>query len=93
MSERVTSAFNRNVLEIWRDNGEVVPFCVRRWSWAKESLAVVTKVKVVEFPYGEVDGYFLRSGRVVKYDKCLWCAGNYEWCLVTGENRESGKDG
>ena len=75
--------FKDNVFQIWRRNGERLPFKVRRWSWRPGTYAVVTGVKIGKYPYGKATWYLVRSGKriVVREGSwdCLGCAGCYQW--------------
>lgn len=76
-----------NVFELWRDNGERLPFRVRRWSWNKATYAVVESVVIKIWPYGVADGYLvimnhLGKGKVVRCKAVLACAGCYQWEFV-----------
>jgi hypothetical protein len=84
--------FEKNVFQIWREHGEVVPFKVRRWSWSYPTYAVVTEVIVTEKNlayyadtgklYGKVKGFLVKDGRRADYGQCLSCAGCYQWEYV-----------
>lgn len=85
-----------NVFEIWRDLGRVVPFKVRRWSWAEGRFATVVRVaNIKENPDGRIYGYAFVSdlwfipweSKLMKKlcepgESFLQCAGCYQWELV-----------
>lgn len=83
-----------NIFQIYRENGCVVPFIVRRASWSK-----VYKLKVIEvFPkgkYGTAIGYAIPPVDIMGFSlpmndywgteenpKEISCAGCYQWVKV-----------
>ena len=87
-AERMKEPFSRNVFQIWKDNGEKLPFFVRRFSWSKNSKFLVTKVKInwsyykeKGKLYGKAYGHYLNDNRKDKSAE-LNCAGSYQWELV-----------
>jgi hypothetical protein len=81
----------KNIFEIWRDNGETVPFAVRRWNWSDQYYTIVTKIEIKKWPYGNAYGYPTINGMYsdhYNYDKnwrtkkMIPCAGCYQWTIV-----------
>jgi hypothetical protein len=72
-----------NIFQIWRENGERLPFKVRKDSWS-ESLghfAVIEKIEIGKWPYGKAYGqYFFH--RVPGRKEEIRSAGTYSWTLV-----------
>lgn len=93
--------FSRNVFQIWRDNGERVPFRVRRWSWNWYCFAVVVDIVISEKDmeyevdtgklYGKAEGRFFMRGKERRCDGCLSCAGCYQWEFVGDGDGDGGK--
>jgi len=82
---------NKNIFEIWKDNGEVIPFAVRRNNWSSEYYTVVEKIEIKKWPYGNAYGYPTKNGiysnhyeysREWKENKIIPCAGSFQWSLV-----------
>ena len=54
----------RNIFQLWRDNGEQVPFVVVKstWSAASGHFLIVEEVKVKRWPYGDTWGSYHWNG-------------------------------
>lgn len=81
----------KNIFEIWKENGEKTPFAVRRENWANQYYTIVTGVVIKKWPYGDAYGYTTINGTFSKhyeYDKrwrdsgIIPCCGCYQWTLV-----------
>lgn len=82
---------SKNIFEIWKENGEKLPFSVRRDNWSTEYATVVEEIEIRKWPYGIARGYPTRNGEKSNhyYYSSEWrknrqipCAGNYQWTLV-----------
>ena len=81
----------KNIFQIWDDIGRKTPFAVRRDNWSNKYYAIVEKVEITKFPYGNAYGFSTRNGiysNHFSYD-CKWrrnmiipCCGCYQWSLV-----------
>lgn len=79
-----------NLFQLWRENGERLPFraALDSWSEQKGHYVLVEKIEVKIWPYGSAFGtYFFadKPGRTDKIDN----AGTYRWRILPTEN-ESG---
>lgn len=81
----------KNIFEIWKENGEKTPFAVRRRNWANQYYTIVTGVVIKKWPYGDAYGYATINGTFsnhYEYDKrwresgIIPCCGCYQWTLV-----------
>ena len=72
----------RNIFQLWRDNGEQVPFVVVKstWSAASGHFLIVEEVKVKRWPYGDAWGSYHWNG---SHDggprEKISAAGTYNW--------------
>ena len=89
---------SKNIFEIWKDNGEKLPFAVRRDNWSSEYASIVEEIEIRKWPYGIARGYATRNGKRSNHysysaewrkDRQIPCAGCYQWTLV--ENQGEGK--
>jgi hypothetical protein len=80
-----------NILEIWKANGQAVPFAVRRDGWAGKYYVIVESVTIRRWPYGEATGYPVVNGEPndhFVYDQAwrerrvIPNAGSNQWSLV-----------
>ena len=71
----------------------MIPFVVRRWSWSEETYAIITKIVVKKYPYGDVYGDLYVQGQYVKpsdsygiykQDGKIPNSGCYQWTEVKG---------
>jgi hypothetical protein len=73
----------QNIFQIWRENGEKLPFKARIDSWS-ESLghfALIEKIEIGKWPYGEAHGQYFFHG--VPGEKSeIRNAGTYRWTLI-----------
>lgn len=88
------SLMSSNIFELWKTNGEVLPFAVRRDSWATTTHVVVERIEIKKWPYGSACGWVYRKG--IKQPAIgesfpsddsapeISCAGCYQWNLVDG---------
>jgi len=62
------------------DNDKKLPFPVRRNTWKKDHYAVITRVKVSKWPYGEVNGIYHFNGEPkTETPETISSAGCYQW--------------
>lgn len=82
---------DKNVFEIWMENGKQLPFKVRRWTWHPTTYFIVTDIKDIKWDYykkngklyGKAYGYLYVRGKKKSEEKeKLDCAGCYQWELV-----------
>src|SRR5262245_18279714 len=83
-----------NIFELWRRNGELLPFGARRASWAETTHVLVEEIKIRRWPYGEAFGWvYVRGEKQPPLDAKaplsrsrvpdISCAGSYHWSFVT----------
>ena len=53
---------SKNIFQIWDDIGRKTPFAVRRDNWSKKYYAIVEKVEINKFPYGNAYGFSTING-------------------------------
>jgi hypothetical protein len=77
---------NKNVFELWRDRGKVLPFKVRRAWWKEDKVVTVIRVTAVKQTwngyYGKAwvnDEWYLADVDEESGMKELSCAGCYQW--------------
>jgi len=63
----------RNVFQLWKERAEVLPFRVRRSSWAEDSYFIVQRVEIKEDYYkktgklyGKAYGQFYHHGKLCR---------------------------
>ena len=82
----------KNIFEIWKENGEKLPFKVRRENWTMPDVFIlVEKIVIKKWPYGDAFGKSMnknKDGNEVISDvqyHCpggkIGCAGCYQWYL------------
>lgn len=72
---------NKNIFQIWRENGENLPFKVHRWTWPDERYAEISQIEIKKWPYGTAWGTIYWNGR--EYEKgVISCAGCFQWILA-----------
>jgi len=73
---------NKNIFEIWKENGEKLPFKVIRNSWDenKGHFALVKKIEIGKWPYGKAYGQYFYYGKPGIIG-IIGCAGTYAWKL------------
>jgi hypothetical protein len=79
----------RNIFELWRENGERVPFDVVKSTWSPEAghYLVVERVEIKKWPYGTAWGHYHWNGRPTQRGQ-IKAAGTYNWKKRPG-NRPS----
>lgn len=84
----------KNLIQLWQENGEKVPFKARRDNWKGHNYVVVEKVEVGNYPYGKAYGYPVENGirnNHFSYDRnwrekgIIPNNGSYQWHLVKDE--------
>ena len=73
----------KNIFQLWKENGERLPFKVAKstWSAAKGHYLIVEKVEVKKWPYGDAWGHYHWHGRPSERGK-IKAAGTYNWKLI-----------
>lgn len=81
---------NKNIFQIWEENGKKLPFAVSRHNWSDKYYIVIEKIEIKKFPYGNAYGFPVADDKYSKhyeYDS-LWrkrnvipCGGCYQWRL------------
>ena len=71
-----------NIMQLWSQNDEDLPFIVRRNTWSEYSLMIVVGVRIREWPYGVAWGYYVNDGRISEKEQDVKCAGNFSWELL-----------
>jgi len=72
---------DKNIFQIWRENGEKLPVKVHRWTWPDERYAVVTRVEIKKWPYGKAWGTVYWNSKEYETGE-ISGAGNYQWVLA-----------
>lgn len=73
---------NKNIFQLWKENGELLPFKVIRWTWNPAvSAYLVEQVDIGKWPYGKAWGRFVHNGVPGKLEK-MPNAGSYQWKIV-----------
>ena len=81
----------KNIFQIWKENGEKIPFAVRRRNWSNRYYTVVMAINIKKWPYGDAFGYSTKNGvysNHYEYDNAwkkngiIPCAGCYQWTIV-----------
>ena len=73
---------NKNVFQLWRDGGEVLPFRVIRWTWNPAATNfLVEQIEIGKWPYGKAWGRIIRYGVLGEFEQ-LKNAGSYQWKIV-----------
>lgn len=75
----------KNIFQLWRENGERLPFIVARNSWetAGGSYLVVQRVEIKTWPYGSAWGQYYYRGKPSGPQEKIQVAGTYAWMLLT----------
>jgi hypothetical protein len=82
-----------NIFQLWKKNGDRVPFGARRDSWSANTHVLVEEVVLRRWPYGTAYGDVFRNGvrqqpldpdvkRSSKGIPEISCAGCYQWIFV-----------
>jgi hypothetical protein len=73
----------QNVFEIWKENGEKLPFKVRIDSWSDRlgHYALIEKIEIGKWPYGKAYGQYFFHGKPGERGQ-IQNAGTYRWKLV-----------
>ena len=77
----------KNIFQLWKENGEKLPFKVAKSTWSAEAghYLVVEKIEIKKWPYGSAWGrYHWNSapGAPGAPEK-IKAAGTYNWKLLT----------
>lgn len=81
----------KNIIQIWQEIGENVPFAVRNYRWSDQYYTIVEKVEIGKWPYGYAYGYPTINGqysdhyeRNKEWREKRWIplAGCYQWTFV-----------
>jgi hypothetical protein len=72
---------DKNVFQLWKENGEILPFKVVRWTWNPATVFLIEQIEIGKWPYGKAHGRFIRNGVQGPPEK-LANAGSYEWKIV-----------
>ena len=75
----------KNIIQLWKENGESLPFKVAKstWSSAAGHYLIVEKVEVKKWPYGDAWGHYHWNGKPSERGK-IKAAGTYNWKLLGG---------
>jgi hypothetical protein len=70
----------KNIFELWKENGEKLPFkaIINSWSEEKGHYAIIEKVEVKTWPYGDAYGQYFFHGKAGERGK-IRNAGTYRW--------------
>ncbi|MBZ9742250.1 hypothetical protein [Mesorhizobium sp. CO1-1-4] len=72
---------DKNVFQLWKEQGEKLPFKVIRWTWSANRAFVVERIEIGNWPYGNAWGRPILNGVAGPQEK-LSCAGSYQWKVV-----------
>ena len=72
----------KNLFELWREGGEVLPFKAVLDSWSEEAghYALIEKIEIKTWPYGNAFGQYFFNGLPGKKG-IIANAGTYRWKL------------
>lgn len=82
----------KNIFELWRENGEKLPFKVRRENWTMPNVFILVEdIEIKKWPYGTAYGKsmnIIKSGEEIISNNqyhcrngIVGCAGCYQWIL------------
>jgi hypothetical protein len=73
----------KNIFQLWKENGEQVPFAVAKSTWSAEAghYLIVERVGIKEWPYGSAWGHYHWNGLPGPREK-VKAAGTYNWKRV-----------
>jgi len=82
----------KNVFELWKENGEKLPFKIRRTNWAMPNVFIlVEKIIINKYPYGTAFGKSMsitNDGKEIlsKFQHhcrngIIGCAGCFQWLI------------
>ena len=85
----------KNIFELWRENGEKLPFRVRRVNWTMPDVFILVEEIVIEkWPYGIAYGKSMEinaKGEEVISDNQYHCRGKTKY--INGEGKPAVKTG
>jgi hypothetical protein len=75
----------RNIFELWRSNGEKLPFTVAKNSWSASAghFLVVEEIQIKKWPYGSAWGRYYWKGIPSSHKEKIAAAGTYNWRLLS----------
>jgi hypothetical protein len=75
-----------NIFELWRENGERLPFEVVKSTWSPRAghYLIVEKVEIKKWPYGTAWGHYHWNGRSAERGQ-IKAAGTYNWKRRPGD--------
>jgi hypothetical protein len=73
----------KNIFQLWRENGEHLPFTIGKSTWSAEAghFLVVEKVEIKKWPYGSAWGRYHWNGVPGPSEK-ISAAGTYNWTRI-----------
>lgn len=72
---------DKNIFELWRENGEKLPIKVIINSWDEtKHYALIEKIEIKKWPYGKAYGQYFFYGRPGEKGE-IRNAGTYRWKL------------
>ncbi len=70
---------NKNIFQLWRENGEKLPFKAIIDSWDESKhYALIEKIQIKEWPYGNASGQYFFHGKPGERGQ-IRNAGTYRW--------------
>lgn len=71
----------KNIFQLWRENGEVLPFKVAKSSWSAEAghYLIVERVEIKTWPYGNAWGQYHWRGEPGAAAEKISQPGTYTW--------------
>lgn len=71
----------KNIFQLWRDNGEVLPFKVAKSSWSTEAghYLIVERIEIKTWPYGAAWGQYHWRGVPGEKNEKINQPGTYTW--------------
>lgn len=73
----------KNIFQLWKENGERLPFKVAKSTWSAEAghYLVVERVEIKKWPYGDAWGQYHWKGKPGPREK-IKAAGTYNWKVL-----------
>ena len=74
----------KNIFQLWKENGEQVPFAVAKGTWSAEAghYLIVEKIEIKKWPFGSAWGHYHWNGLPPGPREKVKAAGTYNWKRV-----------
>lgn len=69
----------KNIFQLWKENGEQIPFKVIKDSWDENKhFAVIERIEIGKWPYGKAYGQYFFHGKAGEKG-LISASGTYAW--------------